>query len=328
MSREEPETTTRADPDAAGRTGPSLRDYAEFLRAAGRPCVLSHHGAAAWVPGVRGELQRLPMAHIAPADQATLREVLWQRGIWIASYIQASGPALPANCFDYLCEDRGYDVASLSRHARRDIRRGLRNFTVRRASWDEVVEHGFAAYADTETRHGHAPPRREELDQQASRFRGCPCVEVWGAWDASGLAAWIRVVKADDWAMIAAACSRHDALRDCPNNAVVYEAARTFFAEENRRWVSFGVSSLQATANLASLHRFKLRMGFEATPRHRTFVVGRLLRPLLQTRPGSWLWDGLAAVRPSSATLSKVAGLARMLSGREKAPLAWADGLQ
>lgn len=323
-----PPHTGRAEPDAVSPPAPSLRAYAEFLRAAGRPYVLEDDGAAIWAPGARGELQRLPMACTAPADEAVLREVLSQRGTWIAGYIEEPGPSRAANCFDYLCFDRSYDVTTLSKHARRDIRRGRRGFTVRRTSWQEVAEHGLRAYSDTEARHGHAPPGPRELQELARQFDGCPCVEAWGAWDESGLAAWIRVVKADDWAMIAAACSRHDALPQCPNNAVVYRATRTFFAEENRRSVSFGVSSLQATSNVASLHRFKLRMGFEPASRHRRFAVHGLIRPLLRSRPASWLWDRLAGARASSATLSKVAGLSRILSGRDRNPLAWAEGLE
>jgi len=312
-----------------GREGAiPLRAWAEFLARTGQPVHLDECGAAIWVPGVRGELQRLPtVATDAPAE-GTIRRVLAQRGVWIASCLLEETPARPANCFDYLRFGPDYDLETLEKNARRDIRRGLRCFEIRRVDWDELLSTGFDAYRDTESRHGHAPPQPEELKELSDRSRGCPSVELWGALDGKGLAAWIRVLKADDWAIIISACSRLDVLRDCPNNALVFEATRTFLVDEKLRCVSYGVSSLQATDNIVSLHRFKLRMGFSPVRRRRHFVARPVLRPLLGTVPASWLWDRLVRLRPSSATLSKVAGLSRRLSGREKNPLSWAQELE
>jgi len=304
-----------------------LSDVVRCLRQAGQPAVLSEDGSEAWIPGVQAELQRIPMERTIPPDVRTIREVLAQPKTYIASFMLAPGPKHPANCFDYLCSDRQYRVESLTKNGRRDVRRGLRSFSVRPCTWEEVIAHGFTAYADGEARHGHAPPPGDILERLAAKDGRCPYFQLWGAWDKQGLAAWIRVIKVDDWASITTACSRHDALRDCPNNAVTYEATRTFLTEEGRRYVSYGVSSLQATGNILSLHKFKVRMGFKPVPMHRRFVVHPLLRPALQTRPASWLWDALAAAKPSSVILSKVAGMARLLTGRAGDPLAWAQDL-
>jgi hypothetical protein len=307
--------------------GGSLRQYADFLLARGEPAIVEPGQAAGWFPGVSRELYRLPMTCTTPPDARELRAVLAHKGIWVASYMLEPAPARPASCFDYLCTDGQYDVEELSKPARRDVRRGLRCFTIRPICWDELLEAGLPAYADTEGRHGHAPPGPAELAELAKRFGGCPCMELWGAWDQAGLAAWIRVVKVDDWAVIASACSRRDALRDCPNNALVYQATRRFLVQERRRWVSFGVSSVQATDNVVSLHRFKLRMGYAAVPRCRTFAVHPALRPLVGSRAAAWMWAKAAAARPGSAGLSKIAGMARLLAGVDRAPLAWAEGL-
>jgi len=313
--------------DGRGESG-SLRAWAEFFSSTGQPVFWDEGDSAIWVPGVRGELQRMPSVVTDVPDKGTIRRVLARRGVWIASCLLEETPERPANCFDYLLFGPDYELDALAKNARRDIRRGLRCFEVRRVDWDEVLANGFDAYRDTEARHGHAPPQPDELTQMADRDRGCPCVELWGASDDRGLAAWIRVLKGDDWAFITSACSRIDALRDCPNNALVFTAAHTFLVEEELSSVSYGISSLQATDNISSLHRFKLRMGFSPVRRYRQFVVHPVLRPLLSTAPASWCWDRLARLRPSSGTLSKVAGLARLLSGREKNPLQWADELQ
>jgi len=315
--------------DHCGREGAnSLPAWAEFFASTGQPALLDECDSAIWVPGVRGELQRMPsVATNAPAE-GIIRRVLAQRGVWIASCIREEAPTRPANCFDYLRFGPDYELETLEKNARRDIRRGLRCFEIRRVDWDELLRTGFDAYRDTEGRHGHVPPQPDELRELADLNRGCPCVELWGAIDRQGLAAWIRVLKADDWAFITSACSRLDVLRDCPNNALVFEATRTFLVDQKLRSVSYGISSLQATDNIASLHRFKLRMGFSPVRRYRHFIVHPVLRPLLSTAPASWLWDRLVRLRPSSVTLSKVAGLSRLLSSREKNPLKWAQELE
>jgi len=298
-------------------------ELAECVRASGRPAVLSEGGNHVWIPGVRGELQRLPMEATATPAPETIREVLGQKGIWIASYMQTPDADRPANCFDYVCTDPEYDISKLDKNRRRDVRRGLRRFSVRRCTWDELAENGYQAYADTESRHEHGKPNPQDLHTMAEQDGACPLIEIWGAWQNNKLAAWIRVIKADEWAFITSAYSANWALSDCPNNAITYEATRLLLCEDGQKQVSYGISSIQSTPNILSLHRFKIRMGFEPRPMHRTFVLHPLLRPLFQWQACSRLWDLASRLRPGSAAISKAAGLARLLSNRVSSPLSW-----
>lgn len=313
--------TPCTEPDNASE----ITEFADSLRKAGRPCVAIPEKGQIWVPGVQHELMRLPLDCLSPVDKAALRAVHAQSGIKIASYMLPDSPPYRANCFDYVCRDREYDVSKLTKYGRRDVRRGLRNFEVRPCRIEEITTRGFAAYSDTEDRHGHALPTADDLTQYCEPDAACRFVRYWGAWDAGGeLAAWVRLLAVDDWAFITTACSCNDALNNCPNNALSYEVTRTVLVEEKRSVISYGISSLQATSNILSLHRFKLRMGYEATPKQRTFVVPALFKPLLGWKALSVMWDLAARARPHSATLSKVAGLSRLLSGRLDDPLAWA----
>ena len=311
--------------DNGETTAGQLPNLVEAFRSAGSPAVLSHDQTQAWVPLAQGQLQRIPLECPQAPDKADISAVLAQKSIWIAGWLQEPTAELPANCFDYACDDGEYCVEKLSKYGRRDVRRGLRSFEVRRCTWDELVDKGFSAYADAEARHGHTAPSPDELRQMAAAQRDCPLIELWGAWDGEDLAAWIKVMKVDDWAFITTACSCNEALRNCPNNAVTYEATRALLVAEGRRRVSYGISSLQATDNILSLHKFKLRMGYEALRRRRAFAVHPLLRPLVANRPASWMWDLLVRLRPGSGKFSKVAGMARMLTGRAGDPLAWAE---
>ena len=321
----QPRNTSASAQDTSTYSGKDLPEFVNYLKSAGQPCLLSLDGTQAWTPGVRAELMRLPVECTSPPDKNVLREVFGQKGIWLASFMLEPMNDRPANCFDYLCTDPAYCIENLTKNGRRDIRRGLRNFAVRRCTWDELLDKGLDAYADTEARHVHGEPSRDDLVEIAELYRDSPFVEIWGAWSEDVLDAWIKVLKIDDWAFITNAYSRNENLRNCPNNGLAYEVTKTCLVDEGRKSISFGISSLQATSNILSLHKFKIRMGYKAVPMCRTFIVHPLMRPMVKTRLASWIWDGLAALRPGSATFSKIAGMARLLSARETAPLAWAE---
>ena len=53
-------------------------------------------------------------------------------------------------------------------------------------------------------------------------------------------------------------------------------------------------------------------------------VLILVLTPILATRPGSWTLEKLARVFLNSYALRRLAGLSRLMSGREEDPLAWA----
>jgi len=304
--------------------GVTLAEYVDYLQWRGRTALTSPRGDYAWIVSSKGMLERFPPGCTRPAEPADIRRFLKRRGVWMVNYMREGDEQHPPNCFDYVCSDPNYALENLSSHARRDTRRGLRSFSVRLCTSDELAEKGAAARTDTRVRHRHAAPGRTrppsvEEKERVARFR-----DVWGAWDGDDLAAWMTVLKIDDWALISAACSCTSALKGCPNNALSYVAARRYMVEEKRRYVSYGLSFVQIMANDLTMHKFKTRMGYEAKPRHRAFVPRRVLTPILATRPGSWTLEKLARVFLNSYALRRLAGLSRLMSGREEDPLAWA----
>lgn len=306
--------------------GGTIEDYLKATGGGVAGSVIAADGRSAWVPCSRGELQRWPVECTDEVDKATIRALLRRKGVWFINYLldPATGPYIP-NCFDYVCSDPAYDIERLAKNARRDIRRGLRSFVVRRISWDELLEHGFPALADTAGRHGELTRSPDRLRQFTDRVRNSPCHEAWGAWQGEDLAAWLAFAKIDDYATIFSVCSCTAAHRGCPNNAVLYEVTRHCLIEEKRRFVSLGLSSVLADPNQWFLHKYKVRMGYEALPRFRRFVLHPLLRPMLGTRSASVVWDMAYKLKPDHQKLSRLAGMARLLSGRQADPLAWAE---
>ncbi len=309
--------------------GGTLAAFVEHLQGKGRPAVLSPDGREAWVPGVKGEMMRFPLASTDPPDLGLVRRVLRLGGIWTASYFLQPSEGHIANCFHYVARDPAYSLQSLSANTRSKIRRGLKNFNVRLSTWDELVDKGFPSMVDTWERHRYTPPKADALAEHAELRRDCPFYQLWGAWSGQELAAWVEWVRVDDWALIGLACSLTSSLRAYPNNALIFAATRHFLADQKCSYVSYGISSVQAHAEtLVSLHTFKLQMGYEALAMHRHFVPAPILRPMLCWRSSSWLLEKAAALVPQIAAVRKVAGMSRLLSGREKDPLAWAKAVE
>lgn len=306
--------------------GGTLLEYGEWLKASSGVPVVPDQDRTLWVRGSPRELQRLPLEYTAEVTEATrIRWLLGQPGTWLISYQLTPSPEVVANCFDYVCRNPAYDIEGLPKNARRDIRRGLRSFTVRLCSWDELAEKGYCSLADTEARHGYSPPARDSVRRLADRLRGSRWHELWGAWKDGQLAAWTIVLKADDWAGIVAARSCTATMSGCPNNAIVYEATRLALVHEKRRYVTYGLSSAQTGINELSMHRFKTRMGFDALPMHRKFVLHPLLRSLIEPRVSAWLVGRLSRLWPHSVQLRKLAGMTHLISSRDRDPLAWVE---
>ncbi|MHC4158228.1 MAG: hypothetical protein ACYSSO_04025 [Planctomycetota bacterium] len=305
--------------------GGTLSDFFDYLKRTKQPCDISTDRTQVWFYGAAGELIRIPLECLEPVEPARLQDLLRQRGVWVVSYLLDGDESHPPNCFDYVCRDSTYSIEKLHAYARRDIRRGLRSFTVRLCTWEELEEKGFAAEADTAARHGYAAPLPEGLKRKISQQRGSPFFEIWGAWDGDDLTAWLQLAKIGNWATIDVVRSCTKSLRLCPNNALLYAVTRRILVEEKREYISYGLSSSQVSVDQLSMHKYKIRMGYEALPLHRVFVVHPLLRPLLTPRAVSWMWEKAAALIPKSKTLRKVAGMSKLLSGREKKALAWAE---
>jgi hypothetical protein len=314
------ETTLGPDPGTIARVAPpapggTLQEMVAHLAGLGEPCASTAAGSEAWVQYPRGVLLRFPLDRAAPVAREACSALLRERGVWLLNYLVAPDEGHRANCVHYVCRDGAYDLQKLDRQARQNVRRGLKTFELRLCSWDEWAREGFQAYAETEARHGYDADRRA-FTRLTERWRRCPLYEVWGAWQGAELAAWLTVLKVDDWAMVDLVRARTTALPGRPNNALLYLAGRHALVEERRRYVTLGTSSLQVGAGEQSMHRYELDMGYEAVPVHRVFVARPIYRPALDSRAMSWAWDRLSRTFPRSAPLRKVAGMARLLSGR------------
>lgn len=296
--------------------GGSLPELVRHLASAGEPCALGDGGRQAWIESPRHVLFRLPVERLEAVEPGEAAGLLRRRGVRIVNWLRPAAAPAEANCHDYVCRDAGYDLSRLGPNPRRDVRRGLRSFAVRLCTWEEWAEQGLAAHAETERRHGNPEPGPGDFRRLAGRWRGTPFLEIWGAWRDGGLAAWMTVLKVEDWALVDLVRSRSAALRLCPNNAVLFAVTWSVLRAERRRLLSYGTSSLQVGADEESLHRYKVGMGFEALPVTRVFACRPAVRLLLESPVLARILGHLAAALPRSPSVRKLAGVARLLSGR------------
>lgn len=295
--------------------GGSLKDFYSYYKQTNRSCEVAANGAQLWFPDSGCTLLRLPLECNDEADSTDVKNVLRTRGVWVISYLVKPDDIHPANCYDYVCSDHNYCIDKLNTNSRRDVRRGFRSFTIRLCSWDELAQKGYIANADTAVRHGYTKPSEDDFKKSIQQKRGFPLFEIWGAWEGNQLAAWMEVIKIDNWAMINIARSCTNYLRLCPNNALLYAATSHLLCIEKRIYITYGLSSLQIDVNQSSMHAYKTKMGYEPILMRRVFIPHPSIKFFVTSRCFTGLLIAVSKALPRLAVLKKAAGMCQQLAG-------------
>ncbi len=299
----------------------SVTDYATDLAKSGVRILPGEPGTY-WAGYETGALMRIPTFHMAPPAPNEVRAVLWHGRVAIASYLLEPDERHPANTWLYLCTDHSYALEKLTPAMRRNVRRGLKELMIAPLTSEQLLVHGTQAFCDTRRRVGLSDGTPEEFRQRFTAHARLPEHVYLGAWRDNQLAAFLSIIEVDDWVEFEG-CFSMDALRQYrPNDTLIYSALSHYLVERKYRLVSYGLSSIQAESNTAGLHRFKMKVGFEARPVHRAFVAHPLLRPFVNQLT-LWIVDSALRFRSGDRRLKKAGGaLASMLgdtSGLEAA---------
>ena len=314
--------TSVVAPANAGTVG----QYVECQRRSGKPAYVSQTGTEAWITGARWQLRRTPVFATSEPAPHEVRRLLREQGIWLVSYALQPDAQRPANAFCYQCRAAEYGMETLPSKSRNMVRKGFRNVQVRLCSWDELLEEGYAAYLDTDVRHGYNAPSRVVFEEQVGRCREASFFDVYGAWHKNKLVSWLTVAKVNDWADEQEFRSTTEHLTLGANNAVRYAALRHLLVVEKYQRVTSGASGHQVRAQEELwLHRNKISMGFEAKLIHRHYAIHPAVRPFICSKSAAWLWDKVAILFPRSYVLPRLVALSRFISGRAD-PLAWSQG--
>jgi hypothetical protein len=250
----------------------------DYWKARGQHPVPCTDGGSCWVRNERFSFVR-SITRLGPPDDRERRLLFWNRLTPLVGYaIEASETELNANY--YVCRDREYDVERLPRKSRRDVRRGLRAVEVRRISFDEVARSGYCSFAETRSRNQAGAPDAASFAADCRLRAGFACQAAWGAFADGALVAWMTTHRVGAHVDLGSVSLDWEKRALCASYALVYTVTRHALVEEQADCVAYGLSSLQEESRIASLHQFKLWLGFRAVPVQRCFEPHPLLSPL------------------------------------------------
>lgn len=175
-------------------------------------------------------------------------------------------------------EGENYGFDTLSKWARKNVRRGLKNCFVEPISFRRLADEGWMLQLDTLDRQG----RDLEVSAGAWRRRclaaaDLPGFEAWGALVEGRLAASVITFQMDTCTyMLYQQCHR-DYLADHVNNALSFVVTQTMVERSQIRSILYGLHSLDAPT---SVDEFKFRMGYTAKPVRQRVVFHPWLTPL------------------------------------------------
>lgn len=285
----------------------SMKEYAAALQRNGQR-VVPGANETYWIAYESHALMRMPTCCIDPPSPEELRRLFRHDQALLLSYLIEPNNEHPANAWLYVCTNSQYCRKSLAPPVRRNINRGYAELRIAPLSVDDVLAHGFQAFRDTRSRVGLGDGTETIFQRRFSERANCSGHVFLGAWKSDKLAAFASITEVEDWAVIEGCFSADDALPLRPNDTLVFHALSYYLNERGCRLVSYGASSIQAESNRDSLHRFKIKMGFEAQPVHRAFVFHPFLRPFVN-RISFWGVNTLLRLNPRIRRLKKLGGV-------------------
>lgn len=289
----------------------------------GTPLLITDYGAAlkksgiAVLPGVPGTIWtqyetaamvRLPDFHTAPVSRHDARQVLRRSHTAVISFIVEPDAEHRPNAWLYLCRDQSYALNKLANEVKRHVRRAQGALRIGPIDWKTLLENGLMAYSDTRARVGLSDGSITNFRQRFEAFSSVPGHYVAGAWKGESLVAFMTLMVIDDWVAIEGSFSVSAELDQRPNNGLAHYVLDNFLVKQGFKTVCYGSSSIQESSQKSGLHAYKTRIGFEAKPVHRAFIVHPILRPLVNKIT---LWSLRTALRfnPADRRLLKAIGV-------------------
>lgn len=206
------------------------------------------------------------------------------------------------------CSHKDYDITSVdAKYARRQTRRGLEQFEIKKLDFNSLASQGIPAVYDTMSRQGRDPGiwNKKRWHQYCSAAEGLDGFEAWGAFQDDQLAAFILGFQMEDHFTILHHSSVTEYLRLYPNNALVFYLTKLKLQTAGVNHVFYGPESLDAPS---SLDQFKFRMGFEKIFIKQRIVFSPVLKPFVN-RISYKLVQTISNSKPESDTFRKLRGI-------------------
>lgn len=263
-------------------------------------------------------LQSIPYHWLITPSEEELEQLLLANKILGLRYSTPVSSPKGMVSYHVVYEAADYVLKSLSKKARYDVRKGLKNTCIQPIEFSALASEGWSVRLETLIRQG-----RTRAENQAWWKRLCdsasdlPGFEAWGAYADGVMAASLLAFQCDDWYSILYQQSKTEYLSTGVNNALTYAVTNEAIGRPSVNKIFYGLHSLDAPA---SVDEFKFRMGFKARTVRQRVVFHPALRKLFNSSSHAAICQVMRFF-PTNPTLSKAEGMLRFyLQGNQ--PLA------
>ena len=256
----------------------SIKEYLSFLQNLGNR-VVSGDKNYLWVKYEGLSAIRFPEFNTIEPGREEIRRVFKKLKCILLSYIIIPNDENFVNSTLYNCSDNEYEISRLSKNARRDIRIGERNLRVGFVNWDDLLAGGLKAFKETRSRVSLSDGDEKSFRSRFTQFRSNPAHSAVAAWLGDEIIAFMSLIIVDDFVIIQGSFSTDDHRSLCPNNILANFVLSNFLNIRKFSTVCYGLSSIQENTQREGLHNYKVRIGFDAIPVQRIFLLHPRIAP-------------------------------------------------
>lgn len=282
--------------------------FSEWFKRQGHSVIRTE--SSYWVNFGPLTYQAFPYHWLITPTESELRSFLKQHKLIGIRYSTPLTAPTGRVSYHAIYEKDTYNIESLSKWTRKNIRRGLRNCEVQPITFDWLADEGWQLQVDTLDRQAHAhqvETVKAIWERRCLAAQDLPGFEAWGAIVAGRLAASVITFLMDDCIyMLYQQCHR-DFLKEHVNNALGFVVTETMIQRPEVKSILYGLHSLDAPP---SVDEFKFRMGYSAKPVRQRVVFHPWLAPFFN--PASHrILKTLVKLKPGNLTLAKAEGMIR-----------------
>lgn len=291
-----------------------VEEYYQSLLKAGEN-VFKENEEYFWIKHEDFSAVRFPEFNLSKPDEKELKKVFKELKCYLLNYTFKPSAESEAESFLYNCDDKEYSIEKLSRSVRRNIRLAQRRLNYGFAEWDDILKHGLKAFADTRTRVGLSDGNEKTFITRFTKFAKNPAHKAAAAWLDDELVGFMSLIVVDNYVIIQGTFSTDEHRNLRPNNVMADFVLNYYLCENNFELVCYGLSSIQEDTGKEGLHYFKIKVGFDAIPVQRVFILHPNIAPFKSII--RFVLHLLLLVLPKNRKLKKAAGIMELIKSHK-----------
>lgn len=257
----------------------TLEDYYSAIKKSGKS-VIRGRGNYLWVKHEMFSVVRFPELVGSKPSFEEIRFVFKKMKCLLINYTFVPENKSETNAYLYnsTCY---YNFEKLSKNVKRDINIGRENLKYGFATWSDILSGGLTAFSETRKRVGLSDWNSKTFIRRFSEFSKNPSHNAVAAWYRNKIIAFMSLIVVEDYVIIQGSFSTNDHRKLCGNNILVDFILNHFLNKNNYSIVCYGLSSIQNSRGNDGLHQYKIRVGFQAIPVKRIFIIHPYLKPFV-----------------------------------------------